>query len=185
MTTGVLCRRAVRLFAPTALLLATGVAVGQTSAVHPGHTSWHVATADELVQALPARAPVQKERIETEMRTASGIEDEAGHLIAGVVLITAGYSADGKYSHYFVVGSPIRFGVTLLQPGKYVIGWKRAFDALDVHFFDAATGDDRGSALAHQMPSGTRVEAFRLLPPGEHAVLQIGRFGMPYTLPTP
>ena len=32
------------------------------------------------------------------MRTASGIVDERGHYIAGVVLLTAGYSADGKYS---------------------------------------------------------------------------------------
>ncbi len=149
----------------------------------PVHTTWRTATEDELQQALPARAPVQKERIETEMRTASGILDEGGHLIAGVVLITAGYSADGKYSHYFVVGSPIRFGPTLLRPGKYVIGWKRGPDGLDIRFFDASTGDERGTALARQMPAGTRVEPFRLSPPGDHAVLQIGRFGAPYTLP--
>lgn len=155
----------------------------QSSAMHSAHSTWRNATEEELMQALPARAPVQKERIETEMRTASGILDDSGHLIAGVVLITAGYSADGKYSHYLVAGSPIRFGATTLPTGKYVIGWKRVADGLDVHFFDAATGDDRGSATAHQMPAGTRVEPFRLVPPGEHAVLQIGRFGVPYALP--
>lgn len=147
--------------------------------LHP----WHIASENELMQAIPARAPVQKERIETEMRSASGIQDDAGHFIGGVVLITAGYSADGKYSHYLLVGTPLRVGATLLRPGKYVFGWTRGPDGLDVHFYDAATGDDRGTAIAHQMPTGTRVEPFRLTVPGDHAVLQIGRFSIPYTLP--
>ncbi len=142
-----------------------------------------MASEAELLQAIPARAPVQKEHIETEMRSASGIVDDQGHFIGGVVLITAGYSADGKYSHYLLVGSSVRVGSTLLRPGKYVFGWSRSADGLDVHFFDALTGDDRGSALARQMPSGTRVESFRMTVPGDRAVLQIGRFGIPYTLP--
>lgn len=146
------------------------------------HAAWHSATEEELAQALPARAPVQKERIETEMRTASGIVDSRGHLIAGVVLITAGYSADGKYSHYLMVGAPLRMSSLLLKPGKYVFGWKRIPEGLDVHFYDAATGDDRGAAVAKQLAAGVRVEAFRITPPGEHAVLQVGRFGIPYTL---
>ena len=175
--------RSMRVAHAMLVLILSCAVTAQSPATHPAHAAWHVATEDELMQALPARAPVQKERIETEMRTASGILDDAGHLIAGVVLITAGYSADGKYSHYFVVGSPIRFGATTLPIGKYVIGWKRVADGLDVHFFDAATGDDRGAATARQMPAGTRVEPFRLVPPGEHAVLQIGRFGVPYALP--
>lgn len=175
--------RAVRVAGAMLLLLLCCHVIAQSAAAHATHAAWRVATEDELMQALPARAPVQKERIETEMRTASGILDDAGHLIAGVVLITAGYSADGKYSHYFVVGSPIRFGATTLPVGKYVIGWKRAPEGLDVHFFDAATGDERGSAMARQMPVGTRVDPFRIGPPGEHAVLQIGRFGVPYALP--
>ncbi len=173
----------MRLAALVLPLLASTYVSAQNVAVRPAHASWRVASEDELMQALPVRAPVQKERIETEMRTASGILDDAGHLIAGVVLITAGYSADGKYSHYFVVGSPIRFGSTTLTVGKYVIGWKRAPEGLEVHFFDAATGADRGAAIGRQMPMGTRVEPFRLVPPGEHAILQIGRFGVPYTLP--
>ena len=52
------------------------------------------------------------------MRTASGIIDSHGKLIAGVVLITAGYSADGKYSHYFLVQSPINIGDAALAPGS-------------------------------------------------------------------
>ena len=36
-------------------------------------TAWRQATDAELASLLPARAPVEKEHIETEMRTASGI----------------------------------------------------------------------------------------------------------------
>jgi hypothetical protein len=145
------------------------------------HT-WRSATEAELAQALPARAPVERERIETEMRTASGIVDEQGHVTAGVVLITAGYSADGKYSHYLMVATPLRIGSLLLSPGKYVLGWKRGSEGLDVHLYDAATGQEKGAALAKLLPSGTRVEPFRISPPGEHGIVQIGRFGIPYTL---
>ena len=55
--------------------------------------NWHSASEEELKALIPARAPVISERIETEFRTASGITDGKGHGIAGVVLITAGYSA--------------------------------------------------------------------------------------------
>jgi hypothetical protein len=145
-------------------------------------TSWRAATPAELVAALPARAPVQKERIETEMRTASGIIDARGKLIAGVVLITAGYSADGKYSHYFLAQSSITMGEVRLPPGSYVIGWQRGDESLAVTFYDAATGANRGTATAHRIPTGSRVESFRLWPPADRAILQIGRFALPYTL---
>ena len=58
------------------------------------NSGWRQATTAELASLLPARAPVIKEHIETEMRTASGIVDHRGRYIAGVVLITAGYSAE-------------------------------------------------------------------------------------------
>lgn len=163
--------RATLLFASVAL---APVLVAQ-------HT-WRGATEAELSQALPARAPVEKERIETEMRTASGIIDEQGHITAGVVLITAGYSADGKYSHYLIVATPLRLAGLLLPPGKYVFGWKRVAEGLDVHLYDAANGQEKGTALARLLPAGTRVEAFRISPPGEHPTMQIGRFGIPYSL---
>ncbi len=143
---------------------------------------WRVATEQELVRFLPARAPVEKERIETEMRTASGIVDDAGRVVAGVVLITAGYSADGKYSHYLILGTGLRLGSLLLPAGKYVFGWKRVTDGLDTTFYDAATGVERGHSLARQLPAGTHVEAFRITPPADHPVLQVGRFGIPYSL---
>jgi len=145
-------------------------------------SQWHSATAAELEAALPARAPVEKERIETEMRTASGIVNAHGKLIAGVVLITAGYSADGKYSHYFLVQSPITIGTVALPPGAYVFGWQRSEDALLVKFYEAATGVERGDVTAHRLPTGSRVESFRLWPPSDRQIIQIGRFALPYTL---
>ena len=84
------------------------------------------ATDAELASLLPARAPVEKEHIETEMRTASGIVNAKGRYIAGVVLLTAGYSADGKYSHYLIVQAPVTIGGVALKPGEYVFGWDRA-----------------------------------------------------------
>ena len=145
-------------------------------------TTWRAATPAELAASLPARAPVEKERIETEMRTASGIIDNRGKLIAGVVLITAGYSADGKYSHYFLVQSPITLGEVALPPGSYVIGWQRGDESLAVTFYDAATGAQRGTTTAQRIPTGSRVESFRLWPPSDHSMLQIGRFALHYTL---
>src|ERR1700755_3025113 len=108
--------------------------------LHAQSPAWHQATSAELASLLPARAPVIKEHIETEMRTASGIVDGRGRYIAGVVLITAGYSAEGKYSHFLVVQSPIKIGGVDLKAGEYVFGYSHAGDVLNVHFNDAATG---------------------------------------------
>ncbi|WP_263358827.1 hypothetical protein [Acidicapsa ligni] len=144
--------------------------------------TWRQATDAELAALLPARAPVEKEHIETEMRTASGITDGRGHYIAGVVLITAGYSADGKYSHYLVVQSPMRIGSIHLSPGEYVFGWQRDGDALSLHLHEALTGKLLGSAEAHRIPGNSRVESLRIWPPNERPLIQIGRFGIPYEL---
>jgi hypothetical protein len=163
----------------TLLLIAAGFL---PSANAQTKSAWRAATSAELEAALPARAPVEKERIETEMRTASGIVNSNGKLIAGVVLITAGYSADGKYSHYFLAQVPIKIGEIALPAGAYVIGWQHGNDGLIVRFYDAATGTERGKAVAQHLPAGSRVESFRLWPPAEHPWLQIGRFALPYTL---
>jgi hypothetical protein len=143
---------------------------------------WHAATPAELAATLPARAQVEKERIETEMRTASGIVDAHGRVIAGVVLITAGYSAEGKYSHYLLVQSPIRIDALELPPGRYVFGWNRVATGLQLHLYDAATGAERGTALAHPMKPNSRVETFRIWPPADRPILQIGRFEIPYQI---
>src|SRR6201981_1911855 len=112
---------------------------------------WRSATTEELNAVLPLRAPVEKERIETEMRTASGIVNARGKVIAGVVLITAGYSADGKYSHYLLVQAPITIAEIALAPGSYVFGWQRVEDGLKVKFYEAASGTELGTAVAHRM----------------------------------
>lgn len=145
-------------------------------------TVWRAATDAELAALLPARATVVTEHIETEMRTASGIVDNHGRYIAGVVLITAGYSADGKYSHYLVVQAPVRIGGVLLKPGQYVLGWVRAGNALNVHFNQADNGALVGNALAHRMAGAGRVESLRIWPPADRALIQIGRFALPYDL---
>lgn len=131
---------------------------------------------------IPARAPVEAERIETEFRTASGITDGSGHYVAGVVMITAGYSAEGKYSHFFLTQVPIRVGTLHLAPGDYVFGWTRAQDTLKVSFYQASSGKLLGQVDATRSPAITRVESFRIWPPNDKSVIQIGRFTFPYTL---
>jgi hypothetical protein len=149
---------------------------------HARKSTWRQATDAELASLLPARAQVEKEHIETEMRTASGIVNSQGRYVAGVVLITAGYSADGKYSHYLVVQSPIRIGGIALKPGDYVFGWVRDGDELKVHINVAATGALVGNAEAHRIAGRTRVESLHIWPPGDKSLIQIGRFGITYEL---
>lgn len=145
---------------------------------------WRQASQAELAAVLPSRAPVISEHIETEMRTASGIVDSEGRYIAGVVLITAGYSADGKYSHYLVVQAPIEIGGVELKPGNYIFGWTRSAsgDSLNVHFNVAATGEQIGTADAHRIEGSTRIESLHIWPPQEKTIIQIGRFGISYKL---
>ncbi len=143
---------------------------------------WREATEAELAALLPARAPVEKEHIETESSTASGITDGKGHFIAGIVLITAGYSADGKYSHYLVVQSAVSIDGVHLAPGEYVFGYSRDGEGLSVRLYEALTGKPMGTAKATRIPGAGMVRSLRILPPGEKPLIQIGRFGIPYEL---
>jgi hypothetical protein len=143
---------------------------------------WRTAAEAELEAVLPARAPVENERIETEMHSATGITD-GHHMIAAVVLITAGYAANGKYSHYLLTQIPLRVGTDIaLQPGAYVVGWTRNEDGLLVHVYEAATGIEKGSAIARLYASPLQVVPVKIWPPSEKSVIQIGRFALPYTL---
>ncbi|MGA3033580.1 MAG: hypothetical protein ABSD70_09865 [Terracidiphilus sp.] len=163
----------------------SGIALlGMTQAAATQKEAWRQATEAELASVLPSRAPVVGEHIETEMRTASGIVDGHGRFIAGVVLITAGYSAEGKYSHYLLVQAPIQIGGVLLKPGRYVFGWTRSSegDLLTVHFNAAETGDLVGTTDAHWIAGSSRVESLHIWPPAEKAIIQIGRFAVPYKL---
>ena len=145
---------------------------------------WRAATAEELEAVLPSRAHVEKEHIETEMRTATGIINNRNQTIAAVVLITAGYAAAEKYSHYLVVQAPMLIdGTARLNPGAYAVGWRRIDAGLDVHFYDSVTGSERARGLARAAKEPRRVESFRIWPPKEHGDIQIGRFFLPYSMP--
>jgi hypothetical protein len=164
-------------FFPAALLVLLMISTAPAQ-----KAAWRQATDGELASLLPARAPVIKEHIETEMRTASGIVDGHGRYIAGVVLITAGYSAEGKYSHYLIVQSPMKVGGVELKPGEYVFGYTHAGELLNVHFNEAATGALVGTTDAHLIPSIKGVTNLHIWPPTTKAIIQIGRFGIPYEL---
>jgi hypothetical protein len=142
---------------------------------------WRQATPAELEAVLPARATVEKERIETEMRTASGVIDGRGRVIAAVVLITAGYAANGKYSHYLLLQAPVRLGADVELPaGNYVLGWTRSADGLAVRLYKAETGVERGAVTARPMVPALPVVSIKVWPPGQRSILQIGRFALPY-----
>lgn len=160
-----------------ALTLAKG-----TFAQESRSASWRAATEAELKALIPARAPVIQERIETELRTASGITNGKGQYVAGVVLITAGYSAEGKYSHYFIAQVPVKVGDVQLNAGEYLIGWKHNEDSLTVNFYEAASGKYLGSVEAMRNTSITRVESFRIWPPNDKSLIQVGRFTFPYQI---
>ncbi len=144
--------------------------------------AWRPATESELKAIIPARAPVEKERIETEFRTASGITDGTGKFVAGVVLITAGYSAEGKYSHFFLTQVPIKLRNLSLKPGEYVFGWRKDADSLAVSFYEAQTGKYLGRVEALRNSRVGRIESFQILPPSQKPLILIGRFGFPYKI---
>ncbi len=145
--------------------------------------AWRTASESELKSLIPARAPVEKERIETEFRTASAITDGKAKFIAGVVLITAGYAADGKYSNFFIAQVPVKIGNLSLHPGEYVFGWRRkSDDLLEVKFYDAHSGKFLGNVDAHRLSRVGRIESFHISPPAEKSVIEVGRFGMNYSL---
>ena len=141
--------------------------------------TWRQATDAELKEMIPARAPVEKERIETEFRTASGITNGKAN-VYGVVLITAGYSADGKYSHYFVTQIPLVVGELTLKPGSYVFGWQKNMDSLSVKFYEAQTGKYLGAVDAPRNSRIGRIESFHIFAPSDRSAVQIGRFAFPY-----
>ncbi len=143
--------------------------------------SWRAATPEELSKALPARAPVVSERIETEMRSASGVVDEGGQLIAGVVLITAGYSANGKYDDYLLVQTSIKVADTVLPPAGYLLGWTRSADNLLVTISQAATGKALVQVPAKRNDALHRVEQLRIWP-APRGMIQLGRFSFEYAL---
>jgi len=165
-----------------ASLLLFAAILGVAAKRHPA--TWRQATEKELGSLIPARAPVEHERIETEMRTASGVTDGQGKFIVAVVLITAGYSADGKYSHFFITQVPIKIGDIVLKPGEYVFGYKRADnESLEVKFYQANNGNFLGSVKAQIGNKSGAIRSLFISPPGgDHQSIQIGRFSFDYKL---
>jgi len=143
---------------------------------------WRVATQQQLNSWIPARAPVVKEQIETESRTEAGIVNSAGKYIAGAVLITSGYSANGKYSILLLTQVPLKIGTASLEPGQYVFGWQRVNDSLEVLFYEAASGRFLGKVQAIRDNTHRKIESFQILPPSNHSLMLIGRFGFHYEL---
>ena len=133
---------------------------------------------------IPPRAPVEKERIETELRTASGVSDSKGKFIAGVVLITAGYSAEGKYSHFFVTQVPLEIGGVAFKPGDYVFGSKRLDDAtMEIKFYEAATGKFLVAVKAAIDPKKGPIHSLLIAPPENgKGTIKVGRFVFNYNL---
>ena len=115
------------------------------------------------------------------MRSASGVVDEQGHLLAGIVLITAGYSANGKYSDYLLLQSPIKVVDTVLPAGGYLLGWTRSADNLLVTISQAATGKALVQVPARRNEALHRVEQLRIWAP-PRGMVQLGRFTFDYTL---
>lgn len=174
---------------PSAILISVLISSALVSANSTGtaravRTRWRTATETELRKLIPPRAPVNKENIETEFRTASGVTDGRGKFIAGVVMITAGYSAEGKYSHFFITQTPLRIGSMLLQPGEYVFGYQRINnDAIRVTFYRASSGEDIGSVDAHVNRKSSMVRSLLISPPVDgRAPVQVGRFFFEYKL---
>ena len=162
------------------LLLSVGSAFGQAK-----NQKWRTATERELRGIIPARATVEKERIETEFRTASAVTDGRGKFIAGVVMITAGYSAEGKYSHFFITHVPIRCGEVELRPGEYVFGYKRTpQDTLEVKFYEASTAKFLGDVRAHldSRKAPVRQLVITAAAGSEKPAVRIGRFLFEYTI---
>jgi len=143
---------------------------------------WRTATSQELRKLIPMRAPVIKENIETEFRTASGVTDGKGKYIAGVVMITAGYSAEGKYSHFFITQAPLQLGDITLQPGEYVFGYQRTGnDAITVSFYRASSGDAIGNVEAHVNRKKNLVTSLLITAPvNSKGTIQVGRFMFDY-----
>jgi hypothetical protein len=174
--------RATLFIRTLAALLFIFFAVSESTVAQRAH--WRAATEQELKTIIPSRAPVVKENIETEFRTASGVTDGRGKFIAGVVMITAGYSAEGKYSHFFITQATLKTGEIVLEPGEYVFGYRRTDnETIRITFYKASSGEAVGETEAHVNHKSNMVRSLLITPPvGGKATIQIGRFLLDYRI---
>jgi len=144
---------------------------------------WRKMTEEELKKTVPEKAPVIKEAIETEFRTAAGITDGKTNLF-GVVIITAGYEADGKYTHYFKTDAAIKLGDLPLEKGEYIFGYQRIdAETLRVTFYKAKDGELVGATKAKVEKGKGAIYSFLIAPPNaKKGKIYIGRFTIEYSL---
>ncbi|NOT49453.1 MAG: hypothetical protein HOP17_17150 [Acidobacteria bacterium] len=144
---------------------------------------WRKMSDADLKAAVPVKAPVIKEDIETELRTASGITDGKASVF-GVVIITAGYEADGKYTHFLRTKTRLRVSDLDLAPGDYVFGYRRVdAQSLNVTFYQAMGGTVVGSIKAGVEQKKGAIYSFLIVPPvGNAGKIYIGRFSFDYIL---
>lgn len=144
---------------------------------------WRKMSEAELKNAVPETAPVIKENIETELRTASGITNGKNEIFS-VVIITAGYEADGKYTHYLKTANKISLGKVILKAGDYIFGSKRIDNTtLNVSFYQAKTGKLVGSVKSKVEQKKGAIYSVLIEPPIEKkGKIYIGRFSMEYSL---
>jgi hypothetical protein len=144
---------------------------------------WRKMTEAELKKTVPEKAPVIRESIETEFRTASGITD-GKHSLFGVVIITAGYEADGKYTHYFKTDANIKVGDLPLAKGEYIFGYQRIdAETLRVTFYKANDGELIGATKAKVEKGRGAIYSFLVAPPAaKQGKIYIGRFTFGYVL---
>lgn len=144
---------------------------------------WRKMTEAELKKTVPEKAPVIKEEIETEFRTASGITDGKGSVF-GVVIITAGYEADGKYTHFFKTDADLKVGDLPLAKGEYIFGYQRIdAETLRVTFYKAKDGELIGATKAKVEKGKGAIYSFLIAPPtAKKGKIFIGRFTFEYSL---
>jgi len=143
---------------------------------------WRKMTEEELKKTVPEKAPVIRESIETEFRTAAGITDGKGSIF-GVVIITAGYEADGKYTHYFKTDARLKVGDLPLEKGEYIFGYQRIDgETLRVTFYKAKDGELIGATKARVEKGKGAIYSFLIVPPtAKQGKIYIGRFTFEYS----
>ncbi len=68
----------------------------------------------------------------------------------------------------------------LLAPSQYVFGWTHNEDSLTIKFYEASSGKPLGTVGKRLSTRRSRgVASFRVWPPSEKSVMQIGRFTSP------
>ncbi len=161
-----------------------GMILGLLVSAFAAQGKWRAATEKELAALLPARAPVEKEQIETDLRTASGVTNGKGKSFAAIVIITAGYAAEGKYSYFLTTQVPVKMGDFTLQPGEYVFGQRRIdTTTIEVKFHAAASGKELGAVKAQRGEARGAIRSILIAPPkGGTGSFSLGRFVFPYTI---